>query len=188
MVKYEGSASFVYSIAKRSRKYFLGLTTVTQDVQDFLSTDYGKAVLSNSSIQMLLKQSPSEIDLIADVFYLTAGEKQLLLSSAIGEGLFFAGQNHVAMKVIAAPFEHELITSNPAEILKQQSGERQEQAGSLPPAQNFTNILSSMNPTVSGPLTGFAAAKQELSGNNTTPAPATPSHSQSPAPTTTHPS
>src|SRR3972149_688762 len=121
MMKYEDSASFVYSIAKRSRKYFLGLTTVTQDVQDFLSTDYGKAVLSNSSIQMLLKQSPSEIDLIADVFYLTAGEKQLLLSSAIGEGLFFAGQSHVAMQVVAAPFEHQVITSDPAEIAKKEA-------------------------------------------------------------------
>ncbi len=118
MMKYEDSASFVYSIAKRSRKYYLGLTTATQDVQDFLSTDYGKAVLSNSSIQMILKQSPSEIDLVSDVFYLTQGEKELLLSANIGEGLFFAGQNHVAIQIVAAPFEHEMITSNPQEILK----------------------------------------------------------------------
>jgi type IV secretory pathway VirB4 component len=116
MMKYEDSASFVYSIAKRSRKYYLALTTATQDVQDFLSTDYGKAVLSNSSIQMLLKQSPSEIDLVANTFYLTAGEKQLLLSANVGEGLFFAGQSHVAMKVIAAPHEHGMITSNPEEV------------------------------------------------------------------------
>lgn len=120
MMKYEDSASFVYSIAKRSRKYYLGLTTATQDVEDFLSTEYGKAVLSNSSIQMLLKQSPSEIDAVSGVFYLTAGEKQLLLSANIGEGLFFAGQSHVAMQVVAAPFEHEMITSNPEEILAQQ--------------------------------------------------------------------
>jgi len=119
MMKYEDSASFVYSIAKRSRKYYLGLTTITQDVRDFLSTDYGKAVLSNSSIQMLLKQSPSEIDLVSDVFYLTSGEKQLLLSANVGEGLFFAGQNHVAIQVVAASFEHETITSNPQEILDQ---------------------------------------------------------------------
>lgn len=119
LMKYEDSASFVYSIAKRSRKYYLGLTTATQDVQDFLSTDYGKAVLSNSSIQMLLKQSPTEIDLISQVFYLTQGEKELLLSANIGEGLFFAGQSHVAMQVIAAQFEHQLITSNPQEILEQ---------------------------------------------------------------------
>ena len=113
LMKYEDSASFVYGIAKRARKYYLGLTTITQDVQDFLSTDYGKAVLSNSSIQILLKQSPTEIDQIAEVFYLSQQEKQLLLSSDIGEGLFFAGQNHVAIKAIAAPFEHNIITSKP---------------------------------------------------------------------------
>jgi type IV secretory pathway VirB4 component len=118
MMRYEDSASFVYSIAKRARKYYLGLTTATQDVQDFLSTDYGKAVLSNSSIQILLKQSPSEIDLVTELFYLTQGEKQLLLSSAVGEGLFFAGQSHVALRSIAAPYEHAIITSSPEEILK----------------------------------------------------------------------
>jgi conjugal transfer ATP-binding protein TraC len=118
MMRYEDSASFVYSIAKRARKYYLGLTTATQDVQDFLSTDYGKAVLSNSSIQILLKQSPAEIDLVTKLFYLTDGEKQLLLSSSVGEGLFFAGQSHVALRSIAAPYEHAMITSSPEEILK----------------------------------------------------------------------
>jgi len=118
MMRYEDSASFVYSIAKRARKYYLGLTTATQDVQDFLSTDYGKAVLSNSSIQILLKQSPAEIDLVTKLFYLTQGEKQLLLSSSVGEGLFFAGQSHVALRSIAAPYEHAMITSSPEEILK----------------------------------------------------------------------
>lgn len=121
MMKYEDSASFVYGVAKRARKYYLALTTATQDVEDFLSTDYGKAVLSNSSIQMLLKQSPTEIDLVADVFYLTVGEKQLLLSAGVGEGLFFAGQSHVAMQILAAPFEHQTITSNPQDKEKQQN-------------------------------------------------------------------
>lgn len=120
IMKYQDSASFVYGIAKRSRKYYLALTTATQDVQDFLSTDYGKAVLSNSSIQVLLKQSTTEIDNIAQIFYLSQGEKELLLSADIGEGLFFAGQSHVAIKVIAAPFEHTLITSNPQELEKMQ--------------------------------------------------------------------
>ncbi len=118
IMKYEDSASFVYSVAKRARKYYLALTTATQDVQDFLSTDYGKAVLSNSSLQILLKQSPTEIDLVSQIFYLSIGEKELLLSSAVGEGLFFAGQSHVAIKIVAAPFEHEIITSDPQEILK----------------------------------------------------------------------
>lgn len=120
IMKYNDSASFVYGVAKRARKYFLSLTTATQDVFDFLSTDYGKAVLSNSSLQILLKQSTSEIDLVSQVFYLSQGEKELLLSAAVGEGLFFAGQSHVGIKVVAAPFEHEVITSNPEEILKRQ--------------------------------------------------------------------
>lgn len=125
MMKYQDSASFVFSIAKRSRKYFLGMTTATQDVEDFLSTEYGKAVLSNSSIQMLLKQGTTEVDLASQTFYLSEGEKELLLSADIGEGLFFAGQNHVAMKVLAAPFEHELITSNPEELLKQEATQKE---------------------------------------------------------------
>lgn len=120
MMKYKDSASFVYSIAKRARKYYLGMTTATQDVEDFLKNEYGKAVLTNSSIQVLLKQGTAEVDMIAETFYLSEGEKALLLSADVGEGLFFAGQNHVAMKVFAAPFEHELITSNPMELLKRQ--------------------------------------------------------------------
>lgn len=128
MMKYQDSASFVYSIAKRARKYFLGMTTATQDVEDFLKNEYGKAVLTNSSIQILLKQGTAEVDMIAETFYLSEGEKALLLSADVGEGLFFAGQNHVAMKVFAAPFEHELITSNPQELLKkQQEAERNAQ-------------------------------------------------------------
>lgn len=120
LMQHEDSASFVYGIAKRARKYYLGLTTATQDVEDFLSTQYGKAVLSNSSMQILLKQGTAEIDIVSKVFYLSDGEKQLLLTSDIGEGLFFAGQNHVAIKTVAAPFEHVLITSNPQEILEKQ--------------------------------------------------------------------
>ena len=116
LMKYEDSASFVYGIAKRARKYYLALTTATQDVGDFLSTDYGKAVLSNSSIQILLKQSPTEIDTVSQIFYLSKGEREMLLSVGVGEGLFFAGQSHVVLKVVAAPFEKELATSNPAEV------------------------------------------------------------------------
>jgi type IV secretory pathway VirB4 component len=116
LMKYEDSASFVYGIAKRARKYYLALTTATQDVGDFLSTDYGKAVLSNSSIQILLKQSPTEIDTVSKIFYLSMEEKELLLSVGVGEGLFFAGQSHVVIKVVAAPFEKDLATSNPADV------------------------------------------------------------------------
>jgi len=138
LMSYEDSASFVYGIAKRARKYYLALTTATQDVQDFLSTDYGKAVLSNSSIQMLLKQSPTEIDTIDKVFYLSRGEKEYLLSSGVGEGLFFAGLNHVAMRVIAAPFEHTVITSNPQEIEKMQEQPVQNQPITAPPTTEGT--------------------------------------------------
>jgi len=115
LMKNPDSASFIYAVAKRARKYYLGLTTITQDVEDFLATDYGKAVVTNSSIQILLKQSPAAIDKIAKVFYLSEGEKHLLLSADVGEGLFFAGNNHVALRIQAAPHEHGLITSNPAE-------------------------------------------------------------------------
>ena len=121
LMKYQDSASFVFGIAKRARKYYLGLTTATQDVSDFLSLDFGRAVLSNSSIQILLKQSPTVIEQVTQTFYLSEQEKTLLLSSNVGEGLFFAGQSHVAIQVVAAPFEHELITSNPEEVLKQQA-------------------------------------------------------------------
>ncbi len=126
MMKYEDSASFVYGIAKRARKYYLGLTTATQDVEDFISTDYGKAVLSNSSIQMLLKQGTAEVDMISKTFYLSEGEKELLLTADVGEGLFFAGRNHVPIKVVAAPFETTIITSNPAELMKQQQDQANE--------------------------------------------------------------
>jgi len=120
MMKYPDSASFLYSIAKRARKYYLGLTTITQDVDDFLVSDYGKAILTNSSIQILMKQSPASIDHVAQVFYLSEGEKQLLLASDVGEGIFFAGPNHVAMRVVASTDEHLLITTKPSELLEMQ--------------------------------------------------------------------
>jgi len=117
-MKYPDSALFLYSIAKRARKYYLGLTTITQDVEDFLGSDYGKAIVTNSSIQFLMKQSPAAIDKIAQVFYLSEGEKHLLLACEVGEGLFFAGANHVALKVVAAADEHRLITTKPEELIR----------------------------------------------------------------------
>ena len=118
LMKYPDSAIFLYSIAKRARKYYLGLTTVTQDIEDFLTSDYGKAILHNSALQVLMKQAASAIDKIAEVFYLSEGEKHLLLAADIGEGLFFAGPNHVAIRVVAGPDEHLLVTSKPEELLK----------------------------------------------------------------------
>ena len=118
MMQYEDSASFLRGIVKRGRKYYLGVTTITQDVDDFLETAYGKEIVTNSSIQILLKQHSAAIDKIGEVFYLSEGEKQLLLSAEKGEGIFFAGQNHVAIRVVASPEEHKIITSNPEEVMK----------------------------------------------------------------------
>ncbi len=120
LMKNQDSASFLYGIAKRARKYYLGVTTITQDVEDFLNNDYGKAIITNSSIQVLLKQSPAAIDKVGDVFYLSEGEKNLLLACDVGHGLFFAGSNHVSMKAVASQEEYNLITSKPSEILAQQ--------------------------------------------------------------------
>ncbi|MBN1263412.1 MAG: ATP-binding protein [Candidatus Pacebacteria bacterium] len=118
MMRYPDSANFLRSIAKRARKYYLGLTTITQDVEDFFATEYGKEIVTNSSIQILMKQSPAAIDKLAEVFYLSEGERHLLLAADVGEGLFFAGANHVAIRVVASPEEHNLITSNPEELLR----------------------------------------------------------------------
>ncbi|OIP97585.1 conjugal transfer protein TraC [Candidatus Wirthbacteria bacterium CG2_30_54_11] len=116
MMQHEDSARFLFGLAKRARKYWLGLTTITQDVDDFLSSSYGKAIVTNSSMQVLLKQSTAAIDKIATVFNLTEGEKYLLLECDVGEGLFFAGQNHVAIKIIASYIEDQIITTNPEKL------------------------------------------------------------------------
>lgn len=122
MMQYEDSARFLYGLAKRARKYFLGLTIISQDVEDFLSNKYGKAVVSNSAMQILLKQSTSSIDVVAGVFNLTEQEKYLLLNAAVGEGLFFAGLSHVAIKVTASYTEDQIITSDPKQLLAMRSG------------------------------------------------------------------
>ena len=116
-MKSEDTASFLFSLAKRGRKYFLGLATITQDVDDFLNSPYGVPMLTNSSIQLLLKQSPTAIDRVQKIFNLTDEEKYLLLESGVGEGIFFAGLKHVAIKVIASYTEEQIITSDPAQLL-----------------------------------------------------------------------
>ena len=125
MMKYEDAASFMFGIAKRCRKYFTGLTTITQDVNDFLFSRYGKAIVTNSSIQLLLKQSPAAIDTIRETFYLTDQEKFLLLESNVGEGIFFAGTKHVAIKVIASYSEDQIITTDPSQLLKIEEAKRE---------------------------------------------------------------
>lgn len=115
-MKHPDSASFLHSMVKRARKYYLGVTTITQDVEDFLHNDYGKAIVTNASIQFLMKQSTASIPVLAETFYLSQGERQLLVTTDIGEGIFFAGQNHVALRVVASDEEHEVITTNPEEL------------------------------------------------------------------------
>ncbi len=117
MMKSEDTASFLFSMAKRGRKYFLGLATITQDVDDFIKSPYGLPIVTNSSIQILLKQSPSTVDNLQKIFNLTDEEKFLLLESDVGEGLFFVGQKHVAIKVIASYTEDQIITSDPSQLL-----------------------------------------------------------------------
>ncbi len=118
MMKSEDTASFLYAIAKRGRKYYLGLSTITQDVGDFMRSKYGVPIVTNSSIQLLLKQSPSTIDVLQKTFNLTDEEKYLLLEATVGEGIFFAGLKHVAIKIIASYTEEQIITSDPAQILE----------------------------------------------------------------------
>jgi type IV secretory pathway VirB4 component len=140
MMQYPDAAKFVFSIAKRARKYALGLSTITQDVNDFLASDYGKAIVNNASMQILLKQSPSAIDNMQKVFYLTEGEKTFLLASGVGEGIFFAGRNHVAIQVVASENEHNLITTNPNELIEREQRRKLDEAADLLAEQNMANI------------------------------------------------
>jgi conjugal transfer ATP-binding protein TraC len=126
MMQHEDAGSFMFSIAKRCRKYFAGLTTITQDISDFLASRYGKPIVTNSSIQLLLKQSPAAVDIIGDTFFLTDQEKFMLLESNVGEGIFFAGTKHVAIQIVASYSEDQLVTSNPAQIMERNEEEKNE--------------------------------------------------------------
>jgi Type IV secretory pathway, VirB4 components len=118
MMKYPAGADFLFGLVKRCRKYHMGVTTITQDVEDFIKSPQGKPIITNSALQLLLKQSPASIDIVANTFNLTEAEKQLLLSANVGEGIFFAGAKHVAIKVIASYTEDQIITTNPDQLLK----------------------------------------------------------------------
>ncbi len=124
MMKSEDTASFLYSMAKRGRKYYLGLATITQDVEDFLKSPYGTPMLTNSSIQLLLKQSPTSVDVVQKTFNLTDEEKYLLLESNVGEGIFFAGLKHVSIKIISSYTEDQIITSDPSQLLAIEKAKR----------------------------------------------------------------
>jgi len=118
MMQHEDSAKFIYALVKRCRKYYLGVTTITQDVNDFLTSPYGQAIVTNSSLQLLLKQSPASIPLVQKTFNLTEGEKYLLLECGVGEGIFFAGSRHAAIKIVASYTEDQLITTDPKQLLE----------------------------------------------------------------------
>jgi type IV secretory pathway VirB4 component len=125
LMQHDDSAKFIFALVKRCRKYFLGVTTITQDVNDFLRSPYGQAIVTNSSMQILLKQSSAAIELIQKTFLLTEGEKYLLLEAGIGEGIFFAGPRHAAIKVVASYAEDQLITSDPKQLLEIENAKKE---------------------------------------------------------------
>ncbi len=179
MMQHEDSARFVYSIAKRARKYYLGMTVITQDVEDFLASQYGRSVITNSSLQMLLKQSPAAIDQLAEVFNLTDGEKLWLLEADVGEGLFFAGLNHVAIKIVASYNEDRLITTNPEELLEinaeEQSLEANEQAAERAFTSNTTSLPGvTVTAGAVDPTTGAAPIAPTTDATSPAPPAATP--------------
>lgn len=128
LMQHEDSARFLYGLIKRARKYYLGVTTITQDIEDFVNSQYGKPIVTNTSLQILLKQSPTAVDQLQKLFFLTEGEKYLLLSSGVGQGILFADKKHVAIQVVASPEEHRFVTTNPAEVMMQK--QREEEAKS----------------------------------------------------------
>jgi conjugal transfer ATP-binding protein TraC len=135
LMQNEDSAKFIFALVKRCRKYYLGITTITQDVNDFLTSPYGQAIVTNSSMQLLLKQSPASIDLVARTFLLTQSEKYLLLESSRGEGIFFAGQKHAAIQVVASYTEDQIVTTDPQQLIqmeKEQAQAAEDAAGGAP--------------------------------------------------------
>jgi len=124
MMKYPAGADFLFGLVKRCRKYFMGVTTITQDVEDFIKSSQGKPIITNSALQLLLKQSPASVDVVGDTFNLTEAEKQLLLEANVGEGIFFAGAKHVAIKVVASYAEDQIITTNPMQMLEIQKAKQ----------------------------------------------------------------
>ena len=164
LMQYPDSARYIYSLAKRARKYFLGLTIISQDVEDFLNNEQGRAVLNNSSMQILLKQSPAAVEKLAQVFHLTEGEKFLLLESDVGEGLFFAGASHVAIKVVASYAEDQIITTDPRQLLEQK--EQKEKEGEIAgEAITADTIMASPTPPAAAPL----AEKPQIQSPSSTP-------------------
>ncbi len=133
IMQHGDSARFLFGLVKRARKYYLGITTITQDVEDFFKSEYGKPIITNSSMQLLLKQAPAAIDYLGKVFNLTEGEKYILLNSGVGQGLFFAGNKHAAIQIIASYGEDQVVTTNPEQIMQRKQSEKQLMEGVTPP-------------------------------------------------------
>ncbi|MBI2551094.1 DUF87 domain-containing protein [Candidatus Uhrbacteria bacterium] len=162
LMQYEDSAKFIFALVKRARKYFLGVTTITQDVNDFLRSQYGQAIVNNSALQVLLKQSPAAVDLVKKTFNLTDGEKYLLLESAVGEGIFFAGARHAAIKVVASYTEDQIVTTNPQQLLEKERarGDFEKATGEAAPAGASKSDLDAIEKDIASKQ---AAAKAVLS-------------------------
>lgn len=148
LMKYEDSANFLFSLAKRARKYNLGITTITQDVEDFMGSRLGRAIVANASMQFLLKQSPSAVDVLADVFKLTQEERKRLSQFPVGQGLFFAGQNHVHIQVIASPTETSLITTNPEQLAQLEAQQQGGVGGDFGQAEGTIDLNNRLSPGV----------------------------------------
>lgn len=181
LMQYPDSAKYLYSLAKRARKYYLGLTIISQDVEDFINSDQGRAIINNSSLQILLKQSPAAIDKLAHIFNLTEGEKFLLLESDVGEGLFFAGSSHVAIKIVASYSEDQIITTDPKELLEQKKAKEQEAEMSGPAVTSDSESPTPAPPAYPAPNLQPQTPSPQPPPQPPTPAPQPPL--QPPAPT-----
>lgn len=143
LMQHEDSAKFIYGLVKRSRKYYLGVTTITQDVNDFLLSPYGQAIINNSALTMLMKQSPAAIDIVTKTFLLTQQERYLLLEAGVGEGIFFAGTKHAAIKVVASYAEDQIVTTNPQQLLEIEKAKREfEQSVAAGTATSAGNVVT----------------------------------------------
>ncbi len=158
LMQHEDSARFLYGLIKRARKYYLGISTITQDVEDFVNSPYGKPIITNASLQILLKQSASAVDNLQKLFYLTDGEKYLLLNSDVGQGLFFAGNKHVAIQIVASPQEDRLITTKPEEVLKKREEKAREKEAAKEQKAEAVDVPGAEEHL---PETGAAAAQED---------------------------
>jgi type IV secretory pathway VirB4 component len=190
LMQHEDSARFLYGLIKRARKYWLGVTTITQDVEDFVNSPYGKPIITNASLQILLKQSATAVDNLQKLFYLTDGEKYLLLNSDIGQGLFFAGNKHVAIQVVASPKEQAIITTKPEEVaarIIEQKEERHRAAaeahvGTVPGTESAVTETPKPEQEIQNPAEASAQVPTESKGPDATPE--NPPESPTPPPST----